>query len=594
MLKPSTVSIVRRRVLLLLALMSSVLVAPVQVSAHSPETTTIASVRPDPRDEFGGFGSTDGDVSASIVGGTPIAITAAPWQVLLVDFDPDFWSIRVGEDYWPFCGGSIINQLWIVTAAHCVDDPLGWPYLRIAAGVTSKNGIASNTFIDVVDVLVHEQWNPGTSENDVALLELATPLDLSGSSRRAIDLPTSVGGSWPSNGTSAFITGWGTTSYGGSSSNTLLGATIQVLASPGPGSCGFYGGSYTPASMLCAGISAGGVDTCQGDSGGPLAIQVDGRWTLGGITSWGNGCASAGYPGLYSRVTSYLDWIRSRSSLTPEPPTISSIEGGNRVLRVSIAAPTDPPYWPVTNYAYSIDGGNWVTLRPASTTVPIVISRLTNGRSYSIRVAAISAMGRSSASSAVAGTPLPDPPSAPTIRSIAPGNASVRITYRDPASTGGSSITGYQYSLDGGGTWQATVGAARGSLTVSGLDNGTPVSVSIRAVNSRGGGAASSTVTATPRRVPDAPTITSVLRNSSSATVSFNPPAFNGGAGITNYEYSLNGGRWTAIRPATAVTPIGITRLTNSRSYSLRIRAVNVAGGGVASVPYNIEPYGLG
>jgi len=118
--------------------------------------------------------------------------------------------------------------------------------------------------------------------------------------------------------------------------------------------------------------------------------------------------------------------------------------------------------------------------------------------------------------------------------------------------------------------------------------------VSIRAVNSRGGGAASSTVTATPRRVPDAPTITSVQRNLGSATVSFTPPAFNGGAGITNYEYSLDGGRWTAIRPATTVTPIGITRLKDSRSYSLRIRAVNAAGGGAASVPYAISPYGLG
>jgi len=585
---------VRHRALLLLALMSSVLVAPVQTSAQSPGTTTIESIRPDPRDEFGDNGSTDGDVSASIVGGTPIAITSAPWQVLLVDFDLDYWPGQIGQDYFPFCGGSIINQLWVVTAAHCVDDPGSWQYLRIAAGVTTKNGIASNTLIDVDNVLVHDQWNPGTSENDVALLELATPLDLSGSSRRAIDLPTSVGGSWPSSGTNAFITGWGTTSFQGPSSNTLLGATIQVLASPGSGTCGSYGGSYAPASMLCAGVAAGGVDTCQGDSGGPLAIEVNGRWTLGGITSWGNGCAAAGFPGLYTRVTSYLDWIRSRSSLAPEPPTISSIEGANRLLRVSIAAPTDSPYWPVTNYAYSIDDGKWVNLRPASTSTPIVITRLTNGRAYSIRVAAINAMGRSAASSAVSGTPLPDPPSAPTIRTITPGNASVRITYRDPASNGGSSITGYQYSVDGGGTWLVAAGAARGTLTVTGLDNGTPVSVSIRAVNSRGGGAASSTVTATPRRVPDAPTITSVQRNLGSATVSFTPPAFNGGAGITNYEYSLDGGRWTAIRPATTVTPIGITRLKDSRSYSLRIRAVNAAGGGAASVPYAISPYGLG
>jgi hypothetical protein len=583
-----------RTLAILLGLVAVPILLPAQVSAQSPAATTTESVRPDPRDEFGVGSTTDGDVSASIVGGSPIAITSAPWQVLLVDFDPGFWPGQIGQDYFAFCGGSIINQLWIVTAAHCVDNPNAWQYLRIAAGVTTKNGIASNTFVDVVDVLVHEQWNSQTSENDVALLELATPLDLSGSSRRAIDLPTSVGGSWPSSGTSAFITGWGTTSYQGSSSNALLGATVQVLASPGSSSCGFYGGSYASSSMLCAGVTGGGIDTCQGDSGGPLAIQVGGRWTLGGITSWGNGCASPGFPGLYTRVTSYLDWISSRSSLAPEVPTISSIEGGNRVLRVSIAPPTGPQYWPVTNYAYSIDGGNWVTPKPASTTMPIVISRLANGRSYSMRVAAISAMGRGAPSIAVSGTPLPDPPSAPTIRSIAPGNASARITYRAPASNGGSSIIGYEYSLNGGGTWLAAAGAARGSLTVTGLDNGSSVSVSIRAVNSRGGGAASSAVSTTPRRSPDSPTITSVQRGSGTASISFTAPVFNGGAGITNYEYSLNGGRWTAVRPTSVASPIVIQRLVDTRSYSVRIRAINAAGGGAASSAFVISPAGSG
>ena len=579
----------RRVLAALLCLAAAATFVPVQASADSPETTGSESVRPDPREEFGG-GGTDGEISASIVGGSDIQITSAPWQVLLVDFDPGYWSGRIGQDYFPFCGGSILNRLWIVTAAHCVDDPSAWPYLRIAAGVTTKNGIASNTFVDVVDVLVHEQWDSPTYKNDVALLELATPLDLSGTSRRAIDLPTTVGVSWPSSGTSAFITGWGTTSYEGDSSNELLGATVQVLASPGSASCGSYDGSYVPSSMLCAGVDGGGTDTCQGDSGGPLAIQVDGRWTLGGITSWGNGCAWPDFPGLYTRVTSYLDWIRSRSSIAPEAPTISSIEAGNSVLRVAIAPATVAQSLPITNYAYSIDGGNWVSLRPASTATPIVISRLTNGRSYSIRVAAINAIGRGAPSSAVSATPLPDAPSAPTIRSVAPGDASVRITYRDPSSNGGSSIIGYEYSLNGSGTWLAAAGAARGSLTVIGLDNGILVSMSIRAVNSRGGGAASSTVTATPRRPPDAPTITSVQRSSGTASISFTAPVFNGGAAITNYEYSLNGGRWTAVRPASTVSPFVITRLVDSRSYSLRIRAVNVAGGGAASTSSNIDP----
>lgn len=588
----------RHRVLLPLALISTAVVLPSQVGAAQFETVPVEEFRPDPREEFGfHIGSTDdadGDVSASIVGGAPISITSAPWQVLLVDYDPAYWSGEIGQDYLPFCGGSIVNRSWIVTAAHCVDDSTGWPYLQVATGVATTVGLAGNSFVDVVEVLVHEQWSPETSENDVALLKLATPLELSGTSRRAIDLPTSVGGSWPSSGTSALITGWGTTSYEGSPSDVLLGATVQVLASPGSGSCGSYGGSYAPTSMLCAGITGGGVDTCQGDSGGPLAILVDGKWTLGGITSWGNGCASAGFPGLYTRVTSYLEWIRSRSSLPPGPPTISSIEGGNRVLRVSIGAPTEPPYWPVINYAYSLDGGRWVSLRPASTSRSIVIDRLTNGRSYSVRVAVISALGRGVASSSMSGTPVPDLPSAPRIMSTAAGNGSIRISYLSPSNDGGAPITGYEYSLDAGGSWISALGSARGSLTISGLSNGVPVTVRIRAVNLRGGGAASNSSSATPRRSPDAPTVTLVQRSSGTALVAFDAPAFNGGAPILNFEYSLDGGRWTALRPASTSSPFAITRLRDSRPYSLRIRAVNSAGGGAPSNTWVIAPLGSG
>jgi titin len=101
-------------------------------------------------------------------------------------------------------------------------------------------------------------------------------------------------------------------------------------------------------------------------------------------------------------------------------------------------------------------------------------------------------------------------------------------------------------------------------------------------------------VTATPRRSPDAPTITSVQRSSGTASISFTAPVFNGGAGITNYEYSLNGGRWTAVRPTSTVSPFVITRLADTRSYSVRIRAINAAGGGAASSAFVISPAGSG
>lgn len=525
--------------------------------------------------------ASDGSIAPSIVGGAPITINDAPWQALLAYVD--------SPSYWQFCGGSILARQWIVTAAHCVDDPTEWSYIQVASGVTNRNGLSLSDFVDVTQIYVHENWNSNTDENDVALLKLATPLDLNGTTRSAIALPLSVSATWPSYGTSGYITGWGDLSSGGSQPDQLHGATLQVLAGVGSSTCGLYGGSYKPTSMLCAGVPAGGVDTCQGDSGGPLAISESGQWILAGITSWGIGCANVNYPGIYTRVTRYVPWILSKLAVPPGAPAITGIESGNGLLKVSFTPPTETGWSTITNYAYSLDGGSWSTLRPTSTASPLVISRLTNGQTYSVRIAAINARGRGDASSSVAGAPIADPPGAPSITRITPGDSSLSIAYRPPASTGGSPITGYEFSLDGG-TWAAVTSMSRSALTVTGLVNGVARSVAIRAVNGRGPGTASTAVVATPRRVPDAPTITSISRGERSISVFFSPPAFDGGAAITTYEYSLNGGRWTARRPTGTGSPILIGGVTNARTYSVRIRAVNAAGRGGESISVVSNP----
>ncbi|ROT77357.1 putative trypsin-1-like [Penaeus vannamei] len=112
-------------------------------------------------------------------------------------------------------------------------------------------------------------------------------------------------------GKTATATGWGTTSSGGSSSDTLREVDVTVLSNTACQS-GSYG-SAIKDTMLCAGST--GKDSCQGDSGGPLVFKDGGgNYDQIGVVSWGYGCGARGYPGVYTRVNSYLDWIRTNTA----------------------------------------------------------------------------------------------------------------------------------------------------------------------------------------------------------------------------------------------------------------------------------------
>jgi hypothetical protein len=215
-----------------------------------------------------------------------------------------------------FCGGSIIGARWIVTAAHCVEGQSP-SAIQVVAGITELPDItpADRRAVDRIDV--HPGWDSDTFRNDIALLRLAAPIPLDGVNTRAIALPTDIDPAiWPTAGTAAYITGWGSLANGGPFPTILQQALIQVLTSPSSDICGTYGADYDRVIMLCAGVPGGGIDTCQGDSGGPLAVQVSGSWRLAGITSFGNVCASAIDPGVYTRVTTYLPWISSLTGIT--------------------------------------------------------------------------------------------------------------------------------------------------------------------------------------------------------------------------------------------------------------------------------------
>merc|ERR1712117_960095 len=145
--------------------------------------------------------------------------------------------------------------------------------------------------IAVAKVMLHEQYDSWTITNDICLLELESSADFSSSVIDKIMLPSD--GEEYTAGTTCTVSGWGTTSEGGSLAKVLMKVDVPVVSDD---DCrGSYGQDEIADSMICAGLDAGGKDSCQGDSGGPFMCGSQ----LSGVVSWGYGCAEAGYPGVY-------------------------------------------------------------------------------------------------------------------------------------------------------------------------------------------------------------------------------------------------------------------------------------------------------
>lgn len=242
--------------------------------------------------------------SQRIVGGQNAEQGEFPWQI----------SLHV-KSHGHVCGASLISPKWLVTAAHCVQDegslklsqPGSWEvYLGLHEQRKTQDPVQKR---NLKQVIPHPNYNKFTFDNDIALMELDSPVTYS-DFIKPICLPAPQHEFPP--GQSVWITGWGATREGGSAAVVLQKALVRII---NQAVCNELMGGQITSRMFCAGVLTGGVDACQGDSGGPLSSLSGSRMFLAGVVSWGDGCARRNKPGIYTTVTKYRGWIKEKTGV---------------------------------------------------------------------------------------------------------------------------------------------------------------------------------------------------------------------------------------------------------------------------------------
>ncbi|XP_034073653.1 vitamin K-dependent protein C [Gymnodraco acuticeps] len=231
-----------------------------------------------------------------MVGGEVGKKGESPWQVLLMNAKGQF-----------ACGGVLIAESWVLTAAHCLDNSLRFKvrlgdYERLRFEGTEVN-------LKVLEYFKHPNYNTRTYDNDIALLRLETPAPFS-----EFILPACLPSSDLAervlhlNGTATVVSGWGKEEMNSSTFSSALNIINIPLVERDL--CVRHMTNTITENVLCAGVLGQRQDACEGDSGGPMVTLYRDTWFLLGLVSWGEGCGRQDKLGIYTKVSNYNQWIQ--------------------------------------------------------------------------------------------------------------------------------------------------------------------------------------------------------------------------------------------------------------------------------------------
>ncbi|XP_041866097.1 hyaluronan-binding protein 2 [Melanotaenia boesemani] len=246
-----------------------------------------------------------------IYGGLKVAPGAIPWQVSVQEKPKN--SPR---PYKHVCGGVLIASCWVLTAGHCIEAKKD---MQVVMGSLSLDNVEPTAqTVEVEKAIVHENYRSTLSAvyNDIALLRLKGKDGFCANETQFVKTACLPDAQLP-DGMECTISGWGATEESDFGSNHLLDANVLLINQEKCSEPMIYG-NVLDNTMFCAGHLEGGVDSCQGDSGGPLTCKQNVTHVVYGVVSWGDQCGKKNKPGVYTRVTQFLSWIKSKTQASPQ------------------------------------------------------------------------------------------------------------------------------------------------------------------------------------------------------------------------------------------------------------------------------------